>query len=127
MTGRPMTVLVAGATGSVGRLVVAEAIAQGYSVRALVRNPSRADRLPPEAQVVVGDVTDPESLPPAVAGVEAIVLTPGSAGTGSSSPESVDYGGVRNILNASGAQIPSTPPTGTYEKGRRTLGRTEPA
>ncbi|MEU5655112.1 SDR family oxidoreductase [Streptomyces sp. NPDC047737] len=104
MTDNPMTVLVVGATGSIGRLVVAEAIAQGHTTRALVRNPSRARQLPPEAHIVVGDVTDPETLPPAVAGVDAIVLTLGSDGSGHSSPESVDYGGVRNILNALGTQ-----------------------
>lgn len=37
-----MTVLVVGATGSIGRLVVAEALRQGHAVRALVRNLARA-------------------------------------------------------------------------------------
>ncbi|MEU9055610.1 NmrA family NAD(P)-binding protein [Streptomyces sp. NPDC048384] len=37
MAAQPLTVLVIGATGSIGRLVVAEAIARGHTVRALVR------------------------------------------------------------------------------------------
>ena len=57
-----MTVLVVGATGSIGRLVVDEAIRQGHAIRALVRDPGKADQLPPEAQVVVGDLTRPETL-----------------------------------------------------------------
>jgi len=40
-----MTELVVGATGNVGRLVVAEAPRQGHSVRALVRDRSNAHRL----------------------------------------------------------------------------------
>jgi uncharacterized protein YbjT (DUF2867 family) len=36
-----MTVLVVGATGSIGRLVVEEALRQGYVVRALVRTPDK--------------------------------------------------------------------------------------
>jgi uncharacterized protein YbjT (DUF2867 family) len=40
-----MTVLAVGATGSVGRLVVDEAIRQGHAVRALVRDPGRASQL----------------------------------------------------------------------------------
>lgn len=40
-----MTVLVVGATGSIGRLVVDEAIRQGHAVRALARNPGKAHRL----------------------------------------------------------------------------------
>ena len=51
------TVLVVGSTGTIGRLVVDEAIREGHAVRALVRNPGKADQLPREAQVVVGDVT----------------------------------------------------------------------
>lgn len=39
MSGYPQTVLVVGATGSIGRLVVAEALREGYSVRALVGSP----------------------------------------------------------------------------------------
>ena len=39
-----MTVLVVGATGSIGRLVVDELIRQSHTVRALVRNPSKKRR-----------------------------------------------------------------------------------
>ena len=40
------TVLVVGATGSIGRLVVEEAIRQGYRTRALVRDRDKARTLP---------------------------------------------------------------------------------
>ncbi|MFD4039923.1 NAD(P)H-binding protein [Streptomyces sp. NPDC058605] len=56
--------------------------------------------LPADAELVVGDVTRPETLPEAVPGADAIVLTLGSFGTGTSSPEMVDYAGVRNVLTA---------------------------
>lgn len=95
-----MTVLVVGATGSIGRLVIEEALRQGHAVRALVRSRRKAGRLPPEVQVVVGDLTLPETLPAAVEGVEAIVFTHGSEGAGKAGAENVDYGGVRNVLNA---------------------------
>jgi uncharacterized protein YbjT (DUF2867 family) len=97
------TVLVIGATGSIGRLVVAEAIHHGHAVRALVRNPGRARPLPPAAQVVVGDVTRPETLPAAVDGVDAIVFTHGASG-GRGEFERVDYGGVRDALRALGTR-----------------------
>ena len=95
-----MTVLVVGATGSIGRLVVQEAVGQGYAVRALVRDPGKARLLPSAAQVVVGDVTRPESLVEAVRGIDAVVFTLGSDGTGKVGAETVDYGGVRNLLRA---------------------------
>jgi uncharacterized protein YbjT (DUF2867 family) len=97
-----MTVLVVGATGSIGRLVVEEALREGHAVRALVRAADKARQLPHEAQVVLGDVTRPDTLPDAVDGVDAIVFTLGSDGAGKAGAESVDYGGVRNVLGALG-------------------------
>jgi uncharacterized protein YbjT (DUF2867 family) len=97
-----MTVLVVGATGSIGHLVVEEAIRQGFTVRALVRNPGKARELRAEARVVIGDVTQPETLSDAVDGVDAVVFTLGSDGAGKVGAESVDYGGVRNVLRALG-------------------------
>src|ERR1700744_3449886 len=98
MTAPRMTVLVVGATGSVGRLVVEEALRQGLSVRALVRDNRKARQLPAGAHVFVGDVTQPETLTPAVRDVDAVVFTLGSEGGGKAGAESVDYGGVRNVL-----------------------------
>ncbi|WP_069628762.1 SDR family oxidoreductase [Streptomyces niveus] len=107
MTTEPLTVLVVGATGSIGRLVVTEALARGHTVRALVRDTAKGARvLAKEAELVVGDVTRPETLIGAVDGADAIVLTLGSFGTGDSSPEAVDYAGVRNILTALRGQRP---------------------
>jgi uncharacterized protein YbjT (DUF2867 family) len=104
MTIPRKTVLVVGATGSIGRLVVEEAVRQGYAVRALVRNPDKAAQLPPEAQVVNGDVTRPESFHGAVDGIDAVVFTLGSDGAGKVGAESVDYGGVRNVLRSLGSR-----------------------
>ena len=101
-----MTVLVVGATGSIGHLVVEEAVRQGHAVRALVRNPAKARQLPSEAQVVLGDVTRPDTLSNAVDGVDAIVFTLGSDGAGKVGAEHVDYGGVRNVLRALGPRKP---------------------
>ena len=100
------TVLVVGSTGSIGHLVVEEAVRQGYVVRALVRTPSKARRFPAQVEVIPGDVTRPDTLNAAVAGVDAIVFTLGSDGKGKLGAETVDYGGVRNILRALGSQKP---------------------
>jgi uncharacterized protein YbjT (DUF2867 family) len=94
-----MNVLVVGATGSIGRLVVDEAIRQGHVVRALVRTAGKGHRFPRGANVIVGDVTLPATLAAAVDGVDAVVFTHGSNG-GKVETENVDYGGVRNVLSA---------------------------
>ena len=99
-----MTVLVIGATGSIGRLVVEEAIRQGHTVRALVRTPDKARQLPSEAQVVVGDVTQPNTLLGGVDGIDAVVFTHGSDGAGKVGAENIDFGGVRDVLSALGSR-----------------------
>jgi len=99
-----MRVLVVGATGSIGQLVVEAALREGHIVRALVRAVSKAGRLPGGAEVVVGDLTRPETLAAAVDGVDAVVFTHGSDGGGKAGAERVDYGGVRNVLTALGGR-----------------------
>lgn len=75
--GRSMTqtqkILVTGATGTVGRQVVAELLARGHAVRALTRDAARAD-LPAGVEVVQGDLTEPETLIPALEGVSGLHL-----------------------------------------------------
>ncbi|WP_454622073.1 SDR family oxidoreductase [Bradyrhizobium cenepequi] len=93
------TVLVVGATGSVGRYVVASGIDHGFAVRALVRDAHRAELFPSGVEVVVGDLTRAETLCRAVAGIDAIVFTQGTYGNPAAA-EAVDYGGVRNVLTA---------------------------
>ncbi len=68
----------------------------------LVRDLGRALGLPHEAQRVVGDLTRPQALYAAVEGIDAIVFTHGSDGGGKAGAEQVDYGGVRNVLQALG-------------------------
>ncbi len=104
MSAAALTVLVVGATGSIGKLVVAEALRQGHTVRALVRDAARARGLPQQAQLVVGDLTRTETLSAAVDGVDAVVFTHGSTGGGKSAAEQVDYGAVRIVLQALGAR-----------------------
>ncbi len=99
-----MTVLVVGASGSIGRLVVEEALHLGHVVRALLRSPKKAREIPEQVQVTIGDVTRPDTLGAAVDGVDAIVFTLGSDGLGRTGAENIDYGGVRNVLAALGAR-----------------------
>ncbi|WP_405614532.1 NAD(P)H-binding protein [Streptomyces sp. NBC_01508] len=65
--------LVAGATGTVGRQIVLELLARGHTVRALTRDPAKAD-FPAGVEVVRGDLADPASLVPALEGVTGLHL-----------------------------------------------------
>lgn len=95
--------LCVGATGSIGRHVVAVAIAEGYTVRALVREASQAALFLPTVEVVVGDLTSAQSLAEAVAGIDAVVFTHGS-NVRPAGAQAVDYGAVRNVLVALGGR-----------------------
>jgi uncharacterized protein YbjT (DUF2867 family) len=66
-------VLVIGATGRVGRVVVDQLLDLGVPVRALARQPA-AVRLPPGVEVVAGDLTVPESLDAGLQGVGVVFL-----------------------------------------------------
>lgn len=71
-----MTILVTGATGNVGRLVVDELLAAGATgIRALTARPAEAN-LPAAVQVVVGHLGRPAAVAEAVAGVERMYLAP---------------------------------------------------
>ncbi|GGS41087.1 NmrA family NAD(P)-binding protein [Streptomyces violaceus] len=66
-------ILVTGATGTVGRQVVAELLARGQAVRALTRDAAKAV-FPDGVEVVEGDLTDPGSLAPALEGITGLHL-----------------------------------------------------
>ncbi|WP_101524973.1 SDR family oxidoreductase [Nocardioides houyundeii] len=97
-----MHVLVVGATGTVGRHVAAQAVDSGHTARALVRDLPRAQLLlPPSTELVLGDGSDPTTLPRAVDGVDAVVFTHGSHGAPGDA-ERVDYGVVHHVLKTLG-------------------------
>ncbi|MEU7804008.1 NAD(P)H-binding protein [Micromonospora arborensis] len=68
-----MRILVTGATGQVGRHLVAQLHEAGHDVRALTRNPAAAE-FPAGVQVVAGDLTDTSTLGPAFEGVDGVHL-----------------------------------------------------
>ena len=69
--GLPPSILVTGATGNLGRHVVERLLARDVAVRSLARRPA-----PPRAGVdpVVGDLSRPDGLRAALAGVDAVLL-----------------------------------------------------
>jgi uncharacterized protein YbjT (DUF2867 family) len=66
-------ILIIGATGRVGRQIVAQLPATGVRVRAIVRNPQTAG-LPPHVEVVPGDLTLPETFDGALDGIDTVFL-----------------------------------------------------
>lgn len=73
-----MKILILGATGATGRLIVSAAVAKGYDVVALVRSKAKAADLV-GAELIEGDARDPASLKRAIAGCDAVVSSLGTA------------------------------------------------
>lgn len=74
-----MTILVTGATGRIGRQVVDQLITRGATVRALVRDPQKAN-LPAGVELAKGDLLDIDSLRAAFKGVSTLFLLNAVAG-----------------------------------------------
>lgn len=71
-----MTILVTGATGTVGSNVVEQLVNRGADVRALIRDPAKAS-FPAGVNVVQGDLLDVDSLRAAMKGVSTLFLLNG--------------------------------------------------
>ncbi len=101
---RQQLVLVVGGTRGTGLLIVSLLLERGYRVRVLARKPGdAAKRLPPDAKLIGGDITKPETLFPAVENVNHIIFTAG-VHSGRIATENfvkkTDYQGVLNTLQA---------------------------
>ena len=70
-------ILVLGATGGTGRLIVSDAQARGYNVTALVRSAEKAGDLK-GARLVTGDARDANALRAALKGQDAVVSALGT-------------------------------------------------
>lgn len=69
-----MKILVTGATGKVGSRLVPRLLAKGYDISILVRDTAKATTLIElGAKTITGDLHAPATLPPAVAGMDAVI------------------------------------------------------
>ncbi|HEX8845877.1 MAG TPA: SDR family oxidoreductase [Pyrinomonadaceae bacterium] len=100
------TILVTGATGTVGSLLVEKLAAAGARARALVRSPKKAEgvhRL--GLETTIGDFDEPETLKPALEGAERVFLLsapdPRQAELQSNLIRAAKEAGVRHIVKLS--------------------------
>jgi uncharacterized protein YbjT (DUF2867 family) len=96
-----MKAFVAGATGETGRRIVKELVKRDIPVRAMVRNLDRArEILPPDAELVVGDVLKLDTLAAAIGDSTVILSATGaSPGLDPTGPYKVDYEGTKNLVD----------------------------
>lgn len=99
-----MTILIVGATGTLGRQVARRAIDEGYEVRCLVRSMKKAAFLREwGAELAGGDLCYPETLESALQGVTAVIDAATARPTDSLSIKRVDWEGQVALIQAAKA------------------------
>jgi (4-alkanoyl-5-oxo-2,5-dihydrofuran-3-yl)methyl phosphate reductase len=70
-------ILVTGASGKVGGQALRRLVEKGLKVRAFVRDPAKIEALGLGVEAVQGDLDKPETIPPAMAGVDKVLIVAG--------------------------------------------------
>jgi len=70
----PENIVVYGASGRIGKVIVDEALARGYRVQGVSRNPAKLDVKHSGFSAVKGDVMDVDSIRKLAAGADAVVI-----------------------------------------------------
>ncbi|MDO8681310.1 MAG: NmrA family NAD(P)-binding protein [Acidobacteriota bacterium] len=108
-----MKVLVLGATGSVGSVVVQNLLKAGASVVALTRSADKAKNLPAGVEARIGDLNDPYQVGDAFKGVEAVFLLNAVSSTetqeGLFALEWVKRHGVKKLVHLSVQHVDRAP------------------
>jgi uncharacterized protein YbjT (DUF2867 family) len=95
-------ILIAGASGTVGRAVLAEVARSGDKHRAMYRSKEEAAKAPAGTEAVIADFSDKASLAPALRGVESVYLVcspiPALVQLEGNAIEASEVAGVRRIV-----------------------------
>lgn len=91
-----MKLVVFGASGKTGGLVIEEALASGHDVIAYVRTPESVKRVHPNLKVVVGQLNEKDKLKSVITGVDACISTLGGSSLTKHSPAIME--GIDNIV-----------------------------
>lgn len=96
-------ILLAGGTGHLGVRLAPLLVARGFPVRVLTRDPGKARGAMQGVELRRGDVRDPATLGPALAGVDTVISAITGFGPGGAGPRAIDLEGNRALIRAAEA------------------------
>lgn len=105
-------ILVIGATGTVGSLLVNQLAEGGHAVRALTRNPAKSAMFNGKVEVVVGDLNDKDSIARAMHGVERFFLVTACTQQDRNALAAAKSAGTRHVVKISTQEAGWTPVRG---------------
>jgi putative NADH-flavin reductase len=92
-----MKLIIFGASGGTGRQLLAQALEQGHSVTAFVRNPEKLNQKHKNLQIIKGDVLDLSAVEHAISGQDAVFCALGSPPL---NKKLLRTNGTKNIIQA---------------------------
>jgi putative NADH-flavin reductase len=82
-----MKVAILGSTGFVGKILIHKAVAAGYQVKTLARNPEKLKDISDKIEIIQGSVVDPSAVEATIEGTDAVLSTIGPPQRNPGNPE----------------------------------------
>jgi nucleoside-diphosphate-sugar epimerase len=109
-----MKIAILGSTGFVGKVLIHKAVASGYQVKTLARNPEKLADIKDKVEIIEGSVFDPSALEATIEGAEAVLSTIGPPQRNPGNPELyekamkdivriMDKDGIKRYIHIGGA------------------------
>lgn len=102
--GEHRTVALLGATGMVGGYLLQEALARGYSVRALARTPAKLSEFSDRITIVQGDALDPGAVATLMRGSDVVISALGPVRADGDAARHINTTATGNVLQAMQAE-----------------------
>lgn len=82
-----MKVAILGSTGFVGKVLIHKAVAAGYQVKTLARNPEKLQDISDKIEIIQGSVVDPSAVEATIEGTDVVLSTIGPPQRNPGNPE----------------------------------------
>jgi putative NADH-flavin reductase len=94
-----MKIAILGSTGFVGKVLIKKAIAAGYQVKTLARNPEKLEEIKNKIEIITGSVFESSSVEAAIEGAEVVLSTIGPPQRNPGDPVQYEKS-MKNIVSA---------------------------